>query len=195
MVNVVRRALRAILHTPRLALAIIACVALGVTAAGAVFAFVGPALLGPLPFPAAERLVRVWLSPPDETARLPLTYADVRDLTDVDAFERVEASARARLVFQRGDGGRRAEGEAVTAGYFELLGIAPVLGRFPDADEHARGDRVMVLSYGAWGAGHGFDRAVIGRTIATSTGPRPTHSLAATARRLRPDREPPTTTA
>lgn len=171
IVNSLRRVTRGIVRAPRLSAAIVACVALGLTAAGAVFAFVGPALLQPLPFPAADRLVRVWLSPPGEAERLPLSYADVADLSTVRSFERVEASARARLVFQRSDGGRRTEGEAVTPGYFEVLGATPALGRFPDASEYARGDRVLVLSHGAWGAQFGFERTIVGRTIVTNTGP------------------------
>lgn len=166
-----RHAARGLIRARRLSLAIVACVALGITAAGAVFAFVGPALLQPLPFPDADRLVRVWLSAPGETERLDLSFADLEDLSGARALERVEASARARLVFQRSDGGRRTEGEAVTPGYFGLLGAAPVLGRFPVAEEYTRGERVMVLSHGAWGAQFGFERDVVGRTIATNAGP------------------------
>lgn len=166
-----RHAARGLIRARRLSLAIVACVALGLMAAGAVFAFVGPALLQPLPFPEADRLVRVWLSSPGATERLDLSYADLEDLSGARALERVEASARARLVFQSRDGGRRTEGEAVTAGYFGLLGTTPELGRFPVAEEYARGERIMVLSHGAWGAQFGFARDVVGRTIATNAGP------------------------
>jgi putative ABC transport system permease protein len=166
-----RAAARGLLRAPRLSLAIVLCVALGMTAAGAVFAFVGPALLRPLPFPDAERLVRVWLSSPGESQRVDLSYPDLADLATLRTLDRLEVSGRARLVFQWPDGGRRTEGEAISAGYFDLLGARPALGRFPDTDEYVRGDRIMVLSHATWGAHFGFDRNVVGQAIATQLGP------------------------
>lgn len=165
-----RSALRGLRRAPRLSLAIIVCVALGVAAAGAVFALVGPTLLRPLPFPDADRLVRVWLSEPGSRQRTDLSYPDVADLGAVTTFDRFEASGRARLVFQWPDGGRRTEGEAVTPGYARLLGARTVLGRWPDADEHRRGERVMVLSHGAWSGRFGGRPDIVGATVSTNAG-------------------------
>ncbi|MEZ4457699.1 MAG: ABC transporter permease [Gemmatimonadales bacterium] len=56
-------------------------------------------------------------------------------------------------------------GAAVAANCFDILGVAPALGRFfrPDENEPARADAI-VLSHGLWSRAFGRD-AVIGRPV------------------------------
>jgi putative ABC transport system permease protein len=54
----------------------------------------------------------------------------------------------------------------VTAGFFEALGIQPLLGRtFRIADENPGGHRVAILGYHAWRLRFGGDRQIIGRSV------------------------------
>ena len=54
----------------------------------------------------------------------------------------------------------------VTASFFTVLGVAPMLGRTFTADEEQPGaDRVVVLSYGLWKRRYGADPTIVGRTI------------------------------
>ena len=86
-------------------------------------------------------------------------------------LDALEATARARIQFRSSDGVRRVEGEAVTAGYFDLLGARPVVGRTFTADEHrVGGPRVMLLDYRTWGERFAFDETITGRTISTDQG-------------------------
>ena len=54
----------------------------------------------------------------------------------------------------------------VTASFFRVLGVAPMLGRtFLPEEEEAGRDRVVVLSYGLWTRRYGADRSLVGKTI------------------------------
>lgn len=173
-------ALRRLARSPRLALGAVLCIAVGTAATSAALTLVSATLLRPLPYPEADRLVRVWLEEPQGDSHIELSYPDVLDLSQaliddgsgagggLDAFE---AIARARLQFRTGEGARRVEGEAVTDGYFRLLGVEPLFGRTFTAEEHRPGGpRVMLLDYRTWGEHFGYDEAVVGRTVPTDEG-------------------------
>src|SRR5688500_6864052 len=83
------------------------------------------------PFPDAERFVRVWNSEAEQEQRHSLAYRDFADLRErLTVLDALEGAARARLVWHRsGNIGRRVEGEAITADYFELLGVQSYVGR------------------------------------------------------------------
>ena len=55
----------------------------------------------------------------------------------------------------------------VTANYFDVLGIKPVLGRFFLAEEETRPDAVpnVILSYSLWKARYAADPAIVGKSI------------------------------
>lgn len=167
--NEMREALRFLVRVPRTAAAAIVCIGIGTAAVSAMSSLLSATLLERLPFPASERLVRVWMHDEAGSERQPLALPDVADLRQgAAAFDRVEAALRARLVFVGREGGRRVEGESVTEGYFELLGATLSRGRFFTPDEH-RDPRagVILLTYEAWGRLYGFEESAIGSTIAT----------------------------
>ncbi|HSJ15498.1 MAG TPA: ABC transporter permease [Longimicrobiales bacterium] len=164
-----KSAARALLRAPRTTAAVISCIALGAIAVSAIASLLFAAFFRPLPFPDAERLTRVWLASSGGSDRGGIAFADVSDLRrHVAAFDRVEAAVRARLIFLTDGGGRRVEGEAVTEGYFELLGARLSRGRFFTADDHAgRGPPVLLLSYEAWVRLYGMAESAIGSTVRT----------------------------
>jgi putative ABC transport system permease protein len=54
----------------------------------------------------------------------------------------------------------------VTANFFQMIGVEPVLGRSFSPQEDKRGhDRVAILSHGLWRRRFGSDTGVIGRSI------------------------------
>jgi predicted permease len=68
---------------------------------------------------------------------------------------------------------QQVDGLAVTAGFFDALGIRPLLGRaIVAADERIRPPRVVVLGYGFWQQHYGGARDVIGKSIDVNGGPR-----------------------
>jgi len=178
--NALAITLRRLVRSPRLSLAAIVCIAIGSAATTAALTLVSATLLRGLPFPEAARLVRLWIAAEGGETRGALSYADLTDLSasllssdgaSRPTLESLEATARARLQFQSGGGARRVEGEAVTSGYFRLLGVTPILGRAFAADDHAGGGRpVMLLDYRTWGERFGFDENVVGRSVKTDRG-------------------------
>ena len=61
-------------------------------------------------------------------------------------------------------------GNLVTANYFDVLGVAPALGRFfaPDEDRTPGTHPVLVVSHAFWQAALGGDTAAIGRASAST---------------------------
>jgi predicted permease len=160
-----RLALRALRRQPGFAAVAILTLALGIGATTAVFSVVYGVLLRPLPYPDAERLVRVYAdregvqwtaSPPD--------FTDWR--AQATSFEDLAALAPTSLAVT-GDGPAQQRAAArVTAAFFPVLGVTPALGRgFTDAHEVPGQNRVVVLSDALWRSQYGADPGIVGRTM------------------------------
>lgn len=169
------RAARAWLRAPRFTAGIVACVAISIAGAATVLTFVDALLIRPLPYPEPERLVLVEprgsLGP---GARPYLSYPNFVDLRErLRSFETLDGAMVSRLVVETPAGSERLRGETVTAGYFELFGLRPMMGRAFAADEYAgAGERAILLSTRIWRTRFGGDPAIVGRTIPTRAGPR-----------------------
>lgn len=140
-----------------------------VTAVTAVFTVANATFLRPLPFPHAERLVRVYLQPPNTTdfstanPLHPIVFNRFRDrVTLVERLEGIWFAERAVT--------SDAEPESVAAGrvstgFFALFGGTPILGRtFTDAEVEADA-KLVVLGHGFWLRRYGGDRGVVGKTL------------------------------
>jgi putative ABC transport system permease protein len=163
------RILRSLRRTPALSIAAIACAAIGVAATTAVAALISATLVRPVPFPHADRLVRVWLAEPGGDSRVMLSIPDLRDLDGhIRSFDAFMGTARSRLIAMLPSGAARMRGEGVTRDYFTALGVRPQLGRLlADDDFKSDAPLVMVLSAATWVRHFGADPAVIGRTLRT----------------------------
>jgi len=164
----VKFGLRQLSHAPAFALVAVATLALGIGANSAIFALVDATLLRPLPFPAPDRLVRVWeeTEGSQQSGASPLNVADWNERSRT--FEKLAG-------FSPGVGGMvmaGADGTAETvprqwvrAGIFDVLGIKPIVGRtFLEDDDRQRAS-VVVLSEAFWRARFGADPAVIGTDV------------------------------
>jgi predicted permease len=164
--------LRTFTRSPGLALGALVCAAVGVAATTAVTALVSAATFRPLPFPAADRMVRIWLV--DDEARDPrvsVSIPELRDLeTNVRSFDAFLGTARSRLVALFGTRAERMRGEGVTRDYFTALGLRPSLGRVLDAGDFvADAPRVIVISARTWMQHYGGDPQILGRTFRTES--------------------------
>ena len=146
----------------------IACIGLGAAATASVVTLVGATLLRPLPFPAAERLTRIWLEEPGVNPRGSLSIPDLQELSRLACFDVVLATARSRIVAIFDTGVHRMRGEGVTPGYFEALGLSAERGRLLAAEDH-RPDapRVVVLSHASWLKLYGGAADVVGQALRT----------------------------
>ncbi len=179
----VRRGARRLARTPGFALLVVATLALGVGANTAIFSVVDAVLLRPLPYPDADRLVRVYESAADDPGnqnylRGP-TVAAYRTWSEVfEDFGALYTYRETGADLTDGEQAVRVTATPAAAGYFETLGIAPELGRtFREEESTAPGDpgddaqfgaplaAVTVLSHGLWMDRFGGSRDVLGSTI------------------------------
>src|ERR671910_181602 len=129
-------------------------IALGVGAAAIVFAVVHAALLAPLPYRDADRLMVTRLSVPD--------YRDMRESARAFASTGIWASNQYTLDDEQVLGG------VMSPSVFTTLGVSAAAGRTITEDD---GDSaVAVLSHALWQRRFGGDPRVVGRTIRL-TGP------------------------
>jgi predicted permease len=156
-----RQSARRLLANRRLTLPALACIALGVGSALVVVALADAILLRRPDLPDPERLTRVWLRSGEDEGDV--SYLEARDLATVLAFDAVEAAARTRMAILSGTASERLRGEAVTPGYFALVGRAPALGRlFTAAEQQPGGDRVVLLGHELWQRHFGGRADVVG---------------------------------
>lgn len=161
--------IRGLRRSPGLAIAAVSCLALGAAATTAVSTLVGALLFRPLPFPDADRLVRVWFDEPNVATRISLSIPEFEEFATVPAFEQFVGTARVRVVALFDNGAERLRGEGVSPGYFEMLGLRPFLGRLLTPDDHAPGAApALVVSHGAWLRFYGSDPNIVGRELRTS---------------------------
>jgi putative ABC transport system permease protein len=150
--------------------------ALGIGATTAVFSVVYGVLLRPLPYPAADRLVR--LSEEHPGAVSPLRMPMLSNLTyhawnqaprSLDAFAAYRSQ---KITLALPGGAARLDGTAVTPTLFPLLGVTPALGRFFQPDEGPEGnDGVIVLSDRGWRERFSADPAIVGRGVSVDGQP------------------------
>jgi len=161
------------------ALFAILIVGLGVGASCTIFSVVNTILLRPLPFKDPERLV--WLANhTDDTNDMSgktvqvnylLDYRKLnRSFEDLGAYMAFYGPGDAKLI---GDGQpERLTSVPVTQNFFELLGVAPQIGRQFSAEECVwNGPRVAMISNALWKRKFAADRNIVGRAIAFDGGP------------------------
>jgi putative ABC transport system permease protein len=162
-------AFRSLRRSPGLAIAAVSCLALGAAATTAVATLVSALLLRPLPFPEADRLVRVWFEEPGGDTRVSLSIPEFDDFKQAKGFDAFLGTARVRVVALFGNGAERLRGEGVSRDYFQLLGLRPHLGRLFAAADHApSGAPALVVSHGAWTQYFGADPNIVGRELRTA---------------------------
>ncbi len=164
-----RHTMRLLRRAPGFSLAVVTVMALGIAASTAAFSLVYAALLAPLPYPDADRLVLVW--------EHNLTRGRPRNVINPGNFfawsERSTSLAGAG-VFTRtvgnlsGGGGAPEElrGVAVQTNVLGLVGARPVIGRlFVEGDGDPAAPRVVVVSEGLWHRRFGGAPDAVGRTV------------------------------
>ena len=170
----VRYALRMLRKAPAFTGICILTLAVGIGVNTAVFTVVNALLLKPLPYPEASRLATI-----QTVARSPRGVSDDNRMSlDGATFLALRDNAKTIDVAVEGAGGWGAgvnmvaqnraanvKQSRVSAGFFRVLGIPPLMGREFTADEdRAGGPAVAILSYALWT--RVFDaRPIVGTSI------------------------------
>ena len=162
---------RMLRKSPGLTSVAVLSLALGIGAISTIFSFVNGIMLRPLPYPEPERLVLV-----DETAfkrgspSMNVSFPNFVDWREQNhSFEDIACYQADGFIIGGGGGGAEPElvkAAFVTQGLFEVLGVAPILGRTFTADEdQPNHDQVVILSYGLWQRRFGGDPNILGQTL------------------------------
>jgi putative ABC transport system permease protein len=166
------RAIRRLARRPAGAVAIVVTVALGIGVSAAMFSVLHGVVLRALPYPDADRLVRLFsenqaLGP----ARAGLTRAEVVDgLPDLPGFESTAYFVNEPPYLFAGDASRRVGVIRVSADFFALFDMPAILGRTLIAADFEQPRPVLVLSHAAWMELTGGDPGAVGRTLAFRQG-------------------------
>ncbi|MGA2735892.1 MAG: ABC transporter permease [Bryobacteraceae bacterium] len=166
-----RYAVRVLRKSPTFTVAAVTTLALCIGANTAIFSVVDAVLLRPLPYPHPERLFSVarhfqgkradgyqenlwggaWEAVRDHAA-----YVDAAVFSDGSMGVNFASGGRVEYVNQ----------QRVSAGFFRVLGITPLIGHEFSADEdHSGGPAVTILSYALWNRAFHADPSIVGRAV------------------------------
>ena len=170
-----RLALRAIRARPGFTLGVVLCIALGIGINSAIYSMVHAIVLRPLPYGTPDELVAVRQVKAAEGRAsdehsLP-NFVDLRErsrtLREVAALSIVTAN------ITEGDEPAGVDAGLVTARFFEVLGVRPLLGRtFSDAEGVRGAAPTVVIGHELWQQRFGGDPNVVGRTLRIDGTPR-----------------------
>ena len=183
MLNDLRYGLRQLHRSPGFGLAVVVTLALGIGVNTAVFSMVDGFVLRRLPYAQPDRLAALlthvegvgsggrWTDVDDShgTYDWRMVRENVPAVTAA-AWEGQIGSTQTGVNLKAGaDAGaavRFVHSTAVTAHYFDVLGIRPWLGRdFIEDESRAGGAKAVILSYGLWRSSFRGDRSIIGKSV------------------------------
>jgi putative ABC transport system permease protein len=166
-----RYAARMLRKQPGFAAAAALTLALGIGANTAIFTLINAALFRALPFPDSERLAVIWAENTSGRKHgLPLVPPANADIAEwrghTESFARIAAFSPRTADLADGDSADRIGAAGVTAGFFETLGVTPLLGRtLAPGEEAPGGPPVVLIGDGLWQRRFGGDPALIGKGI------------------------------
>ncbi|MGA2738766.1 MAG: ABC transporter permease [Bryobacteraceae bacterium] len=167
-----RYALRSLRKSPAFTAVILLTLALSIGANSAIFSVIDGVLLRPLPYPDADRIVRVFFHSASYP-RFPLNPFDFRDFRARNrSFESLAGFTRADLQLSGTGQPERFTGFAVTAGFFHTLGLHPARGHEFTANNEVPGNQMQaILSDRLWRNRFAADPNILGRKITLDSQP------------------------
>ena len=161
--------LRSLRKAPGFTAIVVVTMALGIGANTAVFSLIHATLLRPLPYPDSSHLLKL------HEAKAPNdihSYGNVAPANFLDwqqqsrAFSEMAASSGFRYNLSGNGLPEQVWGGAISAGWFNVLGMRPELGRTLRSEEDAPGATpVVLLSDELWRRKYNGDPAIIGENI------------------------------
>ena len=166
-----RFGVRQLLRARGLTAVAVLTLALGIGATASIFGVVDAVVLRPLPYDHPERIVRLRTVPRagGVSSVSNANFLDWRARGMERVFEAMAAESPAGLTLTGGELPILLRAARVTADYFRVYGVAPMLGRtfLPEEDAPGRG-RVVVLGERAWARHFRSDPAILGRAVTLS---------------------------
>lgn len=173
-----RYALRTLTSSPGFLAVAVITLAIGIGANTAIFSVVNGVLLRPLPYPEADRILRVyqtnleWLDSEVALLRnfalhMPTSYPRAKAWAeDNPVFDHISSFTDRSYALTNPDRSDLIETIEFTGDLFGVLGVQAFLGRtfLPEEDE-VGAERVVVLSHQTWQNRFGGDPEVLGETM------------------------------
>ena len=169
----VRHGARMLRKSPTFTAAAVITLALGIGGTVSIATLLDTLYFRSLPYADADRIVTLWQHPAtgEREAVSPANFLDWRERSR--SFEHIAAAIPYSYDFTGGGDPEVFFGAQVTEGFWDALGVTPVLGRRFHPEEHVRGGRpVAIITYGLWQRRFGGDPSIIGRAISLDDAPR-----------------------
>ena len=162
----IRYAFRVLVKSPAFSVIAILTLALGIGANTAIFSVVNGVLLNPLPFHAPNQLVSMFEKIPNFDNGS-ISYPNFVDWRRMNQTFAGMAAYRSTGFNLSGNGEpEHLHGEMISAGFFEILGVNPLLGRTFSQDEDRLGaNPTVMITEGLWKRKYGARKDIIGQRM------------------------------
>jgi putative ABC transport system permease protein len=169
----IRYALRVLLKNPGFTAVAIATLALGIGVNTAIFSVVYGVLLRPLPYASGRQLVVLHQSSRKSKGQdIPFSVKEILDYRRSHTLDQVVEHHSMVFLLLSKNSAERVQTGVVSANFFDVLGVKPLLGRtFVPADEDPGATPVLVLTYKYWHERHGGDPNIVGRVFEMNNKP------------------------
>ena len=162
----VRVAARTLVKQPGFTLVVVLTLALGIGATTTIFSVVHGVLLRPLPYRDGDRLVTLSQWSQVKGIDEPATPANFLDWREASRLVQLATAEPYGMDLTNSGDPIGLDTWRVSEGFFETLGVTPILGRTFAREEHQAGrERVVIVSHYLWQTRFGGDRHVIGRPV------------------------------
>ena len=163
----IRHATRGLARTVGFAVAVVLTLALGIGGNTAIFSVVDQVLLRPLPYPNGDDLVTIYEAGRISPGHFSVSPANWLDWQHQSRTFAGFAAWRTTAFTLTGVGEPlRVNAQLVSAEFFPLLGVSPLLGRtISDQDDRPNAPSVAILSYELWQRRFAGDPRTIGRAV------------------------------
>src|SRR5215831_17068708 len=166
LVQDIRYGFRMLKKSPGFAAIAIFTLALGIGANTTIFSVVNGVLLNPLPFHESNQLVSMFEEIPN-FKNGSISYPDFVDWRRMNrTFDSIAAYRSVGFDLSGSGEPEHLHGEMISAGFFEILGVNPLMGRTFSADEDRLGaNPTVMITEGLWTRKFGSRKDIIGQRM------------------------------
>jgi len=166
----VRHSFRVLIKSPGFTIVAVLALALGIGANTAIFSVIDRVLLAPLPFRDSERIMRIQRTFPNGTGTS-VSIPKFMAWRKSQAFQSMAAYDFGTLSLNLGTSDRPnpVNGMHVTADFFSVFGVTPLLGRtFSPEEDVPNAGKFAVLTFKMWKTRLGGNQGIVGTSIILS---------------------------
>ena len=163
----IRFGLRGLVKHPMFAAIAVVTLALGIGGSTSIFTVVDAALLRGLPYKSPDHLYHIWENTPKkEFPKREFSYPDYQDYQQNNVFEGLAAYTGGGAILSGYGDAENLNSPRVSANFFSVLGVDPLLGRtFQTGEDVQGGPKLTILTYGLWQRRFGGDPGILGKAL------------------------------